>query len=41
LCGIASGCLSATHGNDTIEANSLDTCKLHLRHFGFFSSEQN
>jgi integrase len=22
-----------THGNGTIEANSLDTCKLHLRHF--------
>ena len=23
----------ATHGNGTIEANSLDTCKLHLGHF--------
>src|SRR6185437_4907794 len=23
----------STHGNGTIEANSLDTCKLHLRHF--------
>src|SRR5271163_1574343 len=23
----------ATHANGTIEANSLDTCKLHLRHF--------
>jgi integrase len=23
----------ATHGNGTIEANSLDTCKLHLAHF--------
>src|ERR1700730_5958657 len=22
-----------THGNGTIEANSLDTCKLHLGHF--------
>src|SRR5271170_7380679 len=23
----------STHSNGTIEANSLDTCKLHLRHF--------
>jgi hypothetical protein len=22
-----------THANGTIEANSLDTCRLHLRHF--------
>jgi integrase len=25
-----------THANGTIEANSLDTCKLHLRHFARF-----